>query len=136
MARPKLTKEIHDLAVKLVETGVKKEFIYGTLGIAKSTYWEWLKKGEQAKSGKYKEFYDDINKAESRAIQKLQKGMLETGKDDWRMYKEALAMFWPNEFGEKKSIEVEGENGIKIVIEEVDASVRDNKNSRNKDTSE
>lgn len=62
--------------------------------------------------------------------------MLETGKDDWRMYKEALAMFWPNEFGEKKSIEVEGENGIKIVIEEVDASVRDSKNSRNKDTSE
>lgn len=141
MARSKLTKDRLNLAIQLVERGFKKENIYGALGVARSTYWKWYSWGERvskldpktltAEDKRYKKFYEEIEKAESRAIMKFQENMMREGEGDWKMWRELLKVIDQQGWGEKKEIEFEGKNGMEIVIKKVDASVR-NDDARNR----
>jgi len=73
MARPtKLTPEIHVGIVTLVQYGVHPDVAAGAFGVGRSTFFEWLERGESSDPRRpsvpeYTAFADDIRAAEFQA---------------------------------------------------------------------
>ena len=73
MARPtKLTPELHEQIVKLVETGVHPFIAAGCFAVAERTFYEWMARGEDRSSRlpsdpAYVQFAQDIRAAERKA---------------------------------------------------------------------
>ena len=57
MARTKFNDEIVDNLCTAHENGLPQKACAQLCGIDRKTLYRWLKRGEEAKSGKYKEFY-------------------------------------------------------------------------------
>ena len=69
MGRPtklddKLTIEI----CKLIELGVSPPVAAECCGITKQSFYNWMEKGEAAKSGKHKDFFDKIEQSKAVAV--------------------------------------------------------------------
>lgn len=68
MARPsKLTPEAQAHIVRAIELGATYELAAGYGGISYDTFNAWMKRGEKAASGMYRQFYEAVKGAESRA---------------------------------------------------------------------
>lgn len=64
MGRPsKLTSEVHELVVEMLQAGNFIETAAAAAGIDRDTIRQWLKRGARAKSGKFRRFRDDVVKA-------------------------------------------------------------------------
>lgn len=59
----KLTPELQAKLVEYISAGNYDCVACGLVGINPSTYYRWLQLGKEAKSGKYREFYNAIKKA-------------------------------------------------------------------------
>ena len=59
----KLTEDIQETIITYIRAGNYIETAAAAAGISKSTLYFWLKKGRQAKSGKYRVFSDSVQKA-------------------------------------------------------------------------
>lgn len=62
----KFNEEICKELIIAHENGLPKNACAGIVGINRRTLYDWLKKGEKAKSGKYRDFYLRWLKAEAR----------------------------------------------------------------------
>jgi hypothetical protein len=63
MARPtKLTPEIQQRIGNNIALGLTYSLAAESVGITYKTFNEWMKKGQIEKSGKYYQFYQDIQK--------------------------------------------------------------------------
>ena len=93
--------------IKLVRSGVSFADACVYRGIHESTFYRWKQIGENAKSGKYKEFYEGIRKAEVEAkIRKI--GIVEKAcTDDPKLALEVLARKYPKEWGRKQYIDMD-----------------------------
>lgn len=129
MAKTKLTEEKIKTAVKMVEKGHYYKDIYGVLGVCKKTWQNWINRGKEAKSGIYRKFYEEIEKADSRGEAYLFDKMMEVGKEEWQMYMTILERKYPDRFGKHERMNISSEEGTKIIIEKVDASVKSNTES-------
>ena len=68
MARPsKLTPEITKRLTEAIRAGNYYEAACGYAGIHYSTFRKWMQKGETAKSGKFREFFEAVTRAEYEA---------------------------------------------------------------------
>jgi hypothetical protein len=66
MARPtKLTPELQQGIVDRIAAGNYPEFAAGSLGIGKSTYYVWMKRGRKTSRGRYREFMEAVKKAKA-----------------------------------------------------------------------
>jgi hypothetical protein len=66
MARPtKLTPELQQSIVDRIVAGNFPEFAAQSLGIGKSTYYAWTKRGRKTSRGRYREFLEAIKKAKA-----------------------------------------------------------------------
>ena len=66
MARPtKLTAELQDAIVKRVEAGNYPEVAAASLGIHRSTYYRWMRKGRKQRKGAFCDLCGAIKKAEA-----------------------------------------------------------------------
>lgn len=75
MGKSTLTKEIQSSIVEILEAGNYQKTAYESLGIAKATYYDWLKEGEKAESKEGKltekeEIYSDFSDSIKKAVQK------------------------------------------------------------------
>lgn len=61
----KFNDEITRRIVELHSEGVPIKYCADAVGIHRDTIYDWLNKGKKAKSGKYKKFYHDMQKARS-----------------------------------------------------------------------
>ena len=61
----KLTDEVHAVLVKAFAEGLPNVSACRRAGIHRHTLTNWLKRGEAAKSGKYRELYKDVSEARS-----------------------------------------------------------------------
>jgi len=118
MGRPtKLTPELKDKIIEYVREGVSFHDACVALGIGESTLYHWKQKGKKQKYGKYRQFLEEITKAEHEAkvwrILTVAKGE----KEDPRLALEMLARKYPKEFGRKDRHEITGEDGKPIKIE-------------------
>lgn len=122
------TPKIHDPALRkrildALRTGstYAHACLYG--GIAFNTFNEWMKKGEAARSGVYRDFYDEVKKAEGDAVVKwlaiIDQAAVRDGQ--WQAAAWKLERRYPSEYGRRLvQTEVTGRDGGPVEIRAVD----------------
>lgn len=118
----KLTEEKIQLASKLIGAGNTVKTIYGALDISKQTWYNWLDKGEKAKSGLYRKLYEEVEKAESKAESRYVTIIAQAAEKEWQAAAWWLERKYPERWGKKDRFAFEGDEGVNIVIKKVDAS--------------
>jgi transposase len=105
MARPsKLTPEITKRLTEAIRAGNYYEAACGYAGIHYSTFRKWMQKGETAKSGKFREFFEAVTlaeyEAEARLVAQWQKHMPE----DYRAIRDFLERRYPERWGKRVDV--------------------------------
>lgn len=107
--RSKLTPEKQSELFTLIAGGNTNESAAALAGISSSTFYDWKARGEKAKSGKYREFYETIKRAEALAeakrIEIIRNAMEGKGKFDqpnWTAAAWYLERRWPERWGRRK----------------------------------
>ena len=105
MARPsKLTPEITKRLIEAIRAGNYYEAACAYAGIHYSTFRKWMQKGETAKSGKFREFFEAIMQAEyeaeARMVALWQKHMPE----DYRAIRDFLERRYPERWGKRVDV--------------------------------
>lgn len=111
MAKKKITDEFIEEAAGYIAFGMTAQDTYTVLGVSKSSWFGWLKKGKEAAEAGwpkrwaiYRKFYETIEKAKlKRKITYLQRIDNATDKD-WRAAAWLLEKLYPDEFA-KRAIE-------------------------------
>lgn len=100
--KTKLTYEIVDRAVELKRDGLCDADIIAALGVHPSTFYRWLKEGEEAKSGVKRALCDELKKAESeykRTLLTTIKGAAMQRAQFWTAAAWLLERKYPMEYG-------------------------------------
>lgn len=117
----KISKEKIELASKLIEAGNTIQTIFGALGISKQTWYNWLHKGENAKSGMYRELWEEVQKAESRAETRYVSIIAKAAPENWQAAAWWLERKYPERWGRKDKVDLSADkDGFKVVVEYVD----------------
>lgn len=105
----KLTAKSQDAFCKAIESGATQAMAAAHAQIGVSTAQNWLAKGREQKSGRYRDFLDAFERARDRAglrwLAKIQQ--LADAKQDWRAYKWLLEVNFPQHFGPNADFESE-----------------------------
>lgn len=118
MGRPtKLTEDIRDKLVQLVETGNYAEVAAEAIGIGKTTFYQWLKRGrkdeEVGRRTRYREFANAIANARAKAQARHVAILSLAAERDWRAAAHYLERTDPNRWGNRGTMKLEGEVGAK-----------------------
>ena len=121
MPRPtKLTPEVHDAIIKDIGNGVTFVDAAGAAGIDRTTFFNWMKWGEKAKSGVYFDFFNACKAAQAQARKKFTLVIAKASADgDWRAALEYLKRHDPDNWGDKSQTDVNlrTPDGIRIIDE-------------------
>ena len=92
MARPtKLTPETQDAIIKALSIGATYKDAAEAAGVWYTTFLGWMKQGEEAKSGKFYEFYELVKRTEAAARNNYLATIAKAANDgDWRAALEYL----------------------------------------------
>lgn len=121
----KLTSEVKARLVQAIEAGNYYEAACGYAGITYTTFRNWMIKGENAKSGKYREFFEAITRAETVAEVRMVAQWQQHMPEDYRAIRDFLERRFPERWGRKDKVqqEISGPNGQPVEVEmEVDLS--------------
>lgn len=116
MARPtKLTPEIEKKICDYLKEGNYRETAAEMAGIGTTTFYNWLKKGKEAKrKSKFREFRDAVKKAEAFAesyhLQKLRKA---GDKGNWQANAWYLERKFPEKWGRKDKLDLKHDGKVK-----------------------
>lgn len=102
MRKTKLTKEIVAKAVELKRDGLCDADIIAAIGVHPSTFYRWLKDGEEARSGLKRALCDELKKAESqykRTLLTTIKSAAESRAQYWTAAAWLLERKYPMEYG-------------------------------------
>jgi transposase len=118
VARPtKLTPEIRQRIVTAIRAGNYAEPAARSAGISPATYYRWLKRGEKAPPGIYREFLEEVRRAESEAevhaVAVIRKAM----GDDWRAAAHYLERRYPDRWRRRESLEHEGASPVVLTAD-------------------
>lgn len=114
----KMMVEISDPLIKLLKSGVPVIHACGAVGIASVTYYDWMKKGETAKSGQYFEFYHAVKKARAEAVARNVAIIQKAAAHTWQAAAWWLERSCPAEFA-KREVEINmTQNNVEINIDE------------------
>ena len=117
----KISKEKIELASKLIEAGNTIQTIFGALGISKQTWYNWLNKGEKAKSGIYRELWEEVQKAESRAEIRYVSIIAKAAPENWQAAAWWLERKYPERWARKDKVDLSADkDGFKVIVEYVD----------------
>lgn len=115
MGRPsKLTPERHKRIVDLIEAGNYPETAAGACGVSKTAFYAWMAKGREAKSGKYREFWEDVQRAREAAEAELVATVKLAARDDWRAASWMLERTRKGKYSKPIHVEAESISTIKI----------------------
>lgn len=110
MAKLKLTPELIEKMIPSIEAGNYVETVCQAHGVHRTTYYKWIKKGEKAKSGIYRYFFDTVKLAEARAEQKLIEEWRYKLQESPSNYKDFLERRYPERWGKKDIVKHQGDN--------------------------
>lgn len=112
MARPtKLTPETTAKLVKAIRLGAPYEHACNYAGVSYNRFNEWKKAGKVAKTGKFREFYNAIKKAEGDATSHWLQVIEDAANDgNWPAAAWKLERRYPAEFGKQIKQKVESQN--------------------------
>ena len=125
MAKPKFSEEICACLVENYGKGIPLKYCADSVGIHRNTLLNWMKKGEAAKSGKYRDFYIDMQKAKSKFIAH-HIGKIQDNKS-WMNSQYLLQVTDPDEFvvAEKQKIESETKATIQAEVDMTDPRIQE-----------
>ena len=120
----KFNEEICKCLVEFYADGIPLKYCADAVGINRSTIYDWMKKGEKAKSGKYKKFYLDMQKARAKFIQKNVKEIQDN--KSWMAKQYLLQVTDPEQFvvAEKQQIESETKATIQAEVDMSDPRIQ------------
>ena len=102
MRKTKLTYDLVAQCVELKRDGLCDADIIAALGVHPSTFYRWLKDGEEAKTGVKRALYDELKKAESeykRTLLTTIKSAAESRAQFWTAAAWLLERKYPMQFG-------------------------------------
>ena len=120
----KFNEEICKCLVEFYADGIPLKYCADAVGINRSTIYDWMKKGEKAKSGKYKQFYLDMQKARAKFIAKNVKDIQDN--KSWMAKQYLLQVTDPEQFvvAEKQQIESETKATIQAEVDMNDPRIQ------------
>jgi len=105
MARPsKLTPEVTKRLTEAIRAGNYYEAACGYAGIHYSTFRKWMQKGETAKSGKFREFFEAITRAEYEAEVRMVAQWQKHMPEDYRAIRDFLERRYPERWGRRLDV--------------------------------
>lgn len=121
----KFNEEICKCLVEFYADGIPLKYCADAVGINRSTIYDWMEKGAKAKSGKYKKFYLDMQKARAKFIQKNVKEIQDN--KSWMAKQYLLQVTDPDEFvvAEKQKIESETKATIQAEVDMTDPRIQE-----------
>ncbi|MGB9937068.1 MAG: hypothetical protein ACPK7O_05060 [Methanobacterium sp.] len=107
MGRPsKLTKEIREEIASFLKAGCFIETACVMAGINKTTYYDWMKRGEKSsRYDKYRKFYEAVTHALSWSQARDVAIISKAAEKDWRAAAWKLERRYPEKWGKKKVVE-------------------------------
>lgn len=126
MARPKFSDEICNCLIENYGKGLPLKYCADIAGVHRNTVTNWMNKGEAARSGKYREFYLDMQKARSKFISKNLQDIQDN--KSWMAKQYLLQVTDPEQFvvAEKQQIEAETKQTIQAEVDMNDPRIRAN----------
>lgn len=95
----KLTPDVQTAVCYAIQTGCYYETAAQLGGIDKTTFWRWMRAGEKAETGEFRDFYQAVLAAEAdaevRAVELWRSGMA----DNWQAARDFLARRHPERWG-------------------------------------
>lgn len=121
MARPtKLTPETHSAIVEAILHGATYKDAAEAAGVWYTTFNEWMRKGEEAKSGQFYEFNHAVRQAEAQCRLNMTRVIQSAAaKGDWKAAEAYLKRRDRQNWGDNVDVTTGGE-GIKVIIEYAD----------------
>ena len=117
MARPsKFTEETRQKILKAIRAGAFYEPACHSAGVSYSTFRRWMKRGEEAKSGQYRKFWEAVACAKADAEMAVLGLWREHLPRDWRACESFLARRFPERWGKDHSVVVESGNLARVHI--------------------
>ena len=105
--RSKLTPEVQEKVVSAIRAGNYANVSAEYAGISERTFYRWLQRGQEAKSGRYRQFWLSVKKAESesevRAVAIVQKHM----DSNWQAAMTYLERKHPDRWGRRDRLRVD-----------------------------
>lgn len=101
----KLTPEVADKFVKLLEEGHYRKVACAAVGISYQAFLNWLAKGEEGDE-RYVEFQQRVTAAESKLEIDLLNRIVTHSLEDWRAASFALERRFPTRWGDAKAVQV------------------------------
>ena len=98
----KLTTEVCSKICKALKKGHSIRGACGYAGIGERTYYEWYNRGQQAKSGKYKQFVCDVDNARQAATFDVEDVVIDAIPNDVNTAKWWLVKHNPDTYGDRQ----------------------------------
>ena len=112
MARPtKLTPERHTAIVQAILAGNYAETAARYAGVATTTFYNWMNRGKDGKSGLYVEFVDAVENAKAQAEIRDVALIERAAKVTWQAAAWMLERKFPDRWGRREKVELTGKDG-------------------------
>lgn len=98
----KLTPELSDKLCKALAKGYSIPAACSVAGIVVQTYYNWYNKGRDAKSGKFKQFFCDVNNAQDKATYSVETVIIDSIPDNPKDAKWWLTKRRPDTYGDRQ----------------------------------
>jgi hypothetical protein len=122
--RPSMfTAELRESLLKDVEEGATFAIAAEANGISQATLSEWLQKGREG-DARYSDFGEALTYARARykkqAIERIRKGVLNSGDRDWKAELTVLERLYPDEFAPQQVVNVKLEKEMEQLLEKLE----------------
>jgi transposase len=116
VARPtKLTREAQERIVAAIRAGNYAAPAARSAGVSEASFYRWMARGERAKSGIYRDFYEAVKRSEADAeVHAVAVIRREIADGDWRAAANFLERRFPDRWRRRESIEHEGQRRIVV----------------------
>lgn len=120
MRKTKLNNKIKDLIIEAIADGNTNDVAAKLAGISPATFYNWMAKGRAAEKGIYRNFVDEVETAEARAIADAVKEIKKASRDYWQASAWYLERKDPANWGRKErlSADINHSGAIKTEHEE------------------
>ena len=109
----KLTPELSDKLCEALAKGYSIPAACSVVGIVVQTYYNWYNKGRDAKSGKFKQFFCDVNNAQDKATYSVETVIIDSIPDNPKDAKWWLTKRRPDTYGDRQYNETKIEADVK-----------------------
>lgn len=103
----KLTPEVQEKIVQAIRAGAYIETAAAYAGVNKQTLYNWMKRGNQQRSGKYRRFLDAVEKALADAEMRDLLIITKAAEVDWKAAAWRLERKFPDRWGRKERVQAD-----------------------------